>query len=388
MVIGLTPLPDGMPIDPQANRAAIEHVTELVVIVSLMGVGLAIDRPLRLRDRESRRRWGATWRLLAIGMPLTIAAVALLGWAAGHRAGRRAPARRRARAHRPGAGLRRAGRRPADRATTRWTRPTSCGSPSPPRPGSTTAWRSRSCTPRSCSPPRARWRTGGWRGSGGTSSPRSLIGVVAGVAGRAAAGVRRLPLGAAGRCGWPSAASRCWRWPRWSRRTASARCWAATASSSVFVCALTFRSAERAHDYHAAMHEVVERLERLLTLFVLLVLGIALTRGLLDALDWRGVGDRPGPDLRDPSGRRPSSRSRSAAGPSRARDGLDRPQRWAVAFFGVRGVGSLYYLAYAAGEADVLGPGLAVVDGRLHDRRLRAGARRAVHAGPHRTPSA
>ena len=37
------------------------------------------------------------------------------------------------------------------------------------------------------------------------------------------------------------------------------------------------------------MHEVVERLERLLTLFVLLVLGIALTRGLLDDLDWRGV---------------------------------------------------------------------------------------------------
>ena len=40
--------------------------------------------------------------------------------------------------------------------------------------------------------------------------------------------------------------------------------------------AMTFRSAERSHDYHAAMHEVAERLERLLTLFVLLVLGIAL----------------------------------------------------------------------------------------------------------------
>ena len=33
---------------------------------------------------------------------------------------------------------------------------------------------------------------------------------------------------------------------------------------SVFACAMTFRSAERSHDYHAAMHEVVERLERLL----------------------------------------------------------------------------------------------------------------------------
>ena len=58
---------------------------------------------------------------------------------------------------------------------------------------------------------------------------------------------------------------------------------------SVFVCAMAFRSAERDHDYHAAMHQVVERLERLLTLFILLVLGIALTRGLLGSLDWRGV---------------------------------------------------------------------------------------------------
>ena len=58
---------------------------------------------------------------------------------------------------------------------------------------------------------------------------------------------------------------------------------------AVFVCAMTFRSAERSHDYHAAMHEVTERLERLLTLFVLLVLGIGLSRGLLAGLDWRGV---------------------------------------------------------------------------------------------------
>ena len=44
-----------------------------------MGVGLALDRPLELRNRESWSRWAPTWRLLAIGMPVTIAAVALLG---------------------------------------------------------------------------------------------------------------------------------------------------------------------------------------------------------------------------------------------------------------------------------------------------------------------
>src|ERR1700712_3027766 len=83
MLLGLTSLPDDLPLDPQANGAAIEHVTELGVIVARMGVGRALDRPLRLRDPSSWGRWGVTWRLLAIGMPVTIAAVALLGWAAG-----------------------------------------------------------------------------------------------------------------------------------------------------------------------------------------------------------------------------------------------------------------------------------------------------------------
>ncbi len=48
--IGLTSLPDDLPLDPQATRAAIEHVTELVVLVALMGVGLAMDRPLDPRE--------------------------------------------------------------------------------------------------------------------------------------------------------------------------------------------------------------------------------------------------------------------------------------------------------------------------------------------------
>jgi NhaP-type Na+/H+ or K+/H+ antiporter len=114
---------------------------------------------------------------------------------------------------------------------------------------------------------------------------------------------------------------------------------------------MTFRAAERSHDYHASMHEVVERLERLLTLFVLLVLGIALTRGLLTALDWRGVAIglalilvvRPLSGAVALASRRPGSDDR-----------LTRGERWAIAFFGVRGVGSIYYLAYAAAEDPVL----------------------------------
>ncbi|MEM4780803.1 MAG: cation:proton antiporter [Halalkalicoccus sp.] len=60
--------------DPLEQGALTEHFAELVVIVSLMGVGLKIDRPPSLRG------WAATWRLLAITMPLSIAGAALLGW--------------------------------------------------------------------------------------------------------------------------------------------------------------------------------------------------------------------------------------------------------------------------------------------------------------------
>jgi NhaP-type Na+/H+ or K+/H+ antiporter len=34
---------------------------------------------------------------------------------------------------------------------------------------------------------------------------------------------------------------------------------------------------------------------------------------------------------------------------------LSGGERWAVAFFGVRGIGSIYYLAYASGQSRALG---------------------------------
>ena len=68
-------LPLGLtPPDPQQHGAVAVHLTELGVIISLMGVGLKIDR------LPSWRTWSSTWRLLAIGMPLTIAGVAVFGW--------------------------------------------------------------------------------------------------------------------------------------------------------------------------------------------------------------------------------------------------------------------------------------------------------------------
>ncbi|MGZ8719163.1 MAG: cation:proton antiporter, partial [Aeromicrobium sp.] len=68
-LIGLLPVPDDVRLTPSDDRALIEHVTEFTVIVALMGVGLALDRPLSLRSRTSWRRWGSTWRLLLLAMP-------------------------------------------------------------------------------------------------------------------------------------------------------------------------------------------------------------------------------------------------------------------------------------------------------------------------------
>ena len=58
---------------PVADDDIAERLTELVVIVSLTGAGL------KLRRRVGWRSWMTTWRLLGITMPLTVAAIAVLG---------------------------------------------------------------------------------------------------------------------------------------------------------------------------------------------------------------------------------------------------------------------------------------------------------------------
>jgi NhaP-type Na+/H+ or K+/H+ antiporter len=347
MLIGLTPLPDGMPLDPQHNQAVILHVTELTVLVALMGVGLALDRPLRPRSRESWRAWGGTWRLLVVAMPLCIGAIALLGWGVGLPP---AVALLLGAALAPtdpvlASDVQVAGPQTGDKEVDeddelRFTLTSEAGLNDGlafpfvyaaillATHGAVAGWA-------------LEW-------VGFYLVGKVLIGVLAGIA--------------AGRVlAWVAFRSKS-RSLRVAERGESLMALAALVCAygigelaqgygflAVFACAMTFRSAERAHDYHAAMHEVTERLERLLTLFVLLMLGIALTRGLLDALDWRGVVIglglllvvRPGAGI-------------VALSFAPRPHGLTTRQRWAAAFFGVRGVGSIYYLAYAAGESDAL----------------------------------
>lgn len=58
--------------DPQTYDTIVERLTEAVVIIALMGAGLKLDRPI------GWRAWATTWRLLGLAMPLTILAVTLL----------------------------------------------------------------------------------------------------------------------------------------------------------------------------------------------------------------------------------------------------------------------------------------------------------------------
>ncbi|GAB2618391.1 cation:proton antiporter [Nocardioides ginkgobilobae] len=352
MLLGLTPLPDGLPLDPQDNRAAIEHVTELTVIVALMGVGLAIDRPLSLRRRASWSAWSPTWRLLGVAMPLSIAAVALLGWALGA-----APAV----ALLLGAVL-----APTDPVLASDVQ---VGGPSVTEDEEDAEAETESDEVRFALTSEAGLNDGlafpfvyaavllaggsavdwGARWVAWELLGKVLIGVLAGI------GVGTVLARVAFRSDHPAL--------RVADRGEPLFALAALLTAyglgevaqgygflAVFACAMTIRAAERRHSYHRDMHEVVERLERLLTLFVLLVLGIALTRGLLGALDWRGV--LVGVAL--VAVLRPAAAWLAlAVRPAREEPGRLLPgERVATAFFGVRGVGSLYYLAYAGGEVE------------------------------------
>jgi NhaP-type Na+/H+ or K+/H+ antiporter len=354
MLIGFTSLPDGLPLDVEQNRDAIEHVTELTVLIALMGVGLALDRPLQPLRRESWRTWGPTWRLLGIAMPLTIGGIALLGWWAGLAPAAAlllgavlAPTDPVLASDVQVAGPQTGEHEVEETDEVRFTLTSEAGLNDGlafpfvyaaillATEGAVSGWA-------------LEWV--GWYLVG-----KVLIGVLVGIL------VGRVLARIAFRSRNPSL--------RVAERGEPLLALAALVAAygvgevaggygflSVFACAMTFRSAERSHDYHRAMHDVVERLERLFTLIVLLMLGIALTRGLLASLDWRGVTIGLALILlvRPLAGYLALT---PRAGPPGDTGGLTPPERGVAAFFGVRGVGSLYYLAYALGEIELADTG-------------------------------
>nr|WP_231134915.1 cation:proton antiporter [Motilibacter deserti] len=328
--VGIGLLPVGLPeLDPVEHGAFVEHAAEVVVIVALMGAGLALDRPF------GWRRWSTTWRLLFVAMPVTIALVAWLGSAV--------------------AGLPLAAAlllggvlSPTDPVLAGDVQ---VGEPSDAEESEDEvrfALTSEAGLNDGLAFPFVMLATavaahggtlGAWLGGWALDDLvlKTVLGVVGGLAvgrllGRAFFRARRDTL-------------------RLSEHADGFVALAVTFLAygvteilhgygfvAVFVAACSIRAAERSHGYHGVLHGFVEQVERLLTAWLLLLLGVAFADGLLEPLTWQlalvGVllvlVVRPVVGVLSLLGTPAGRRERIVAGA-----------------FGVRGIGSLYYLAYA-----------------------------------------
>lgn len=327
-------LPLGLPApDPIEHRVFVEHAAEVVVIISLMGAGLALDRPV------GWRRWGTTWRLLAIAMPLTIAGVAFLGWALA--------ALPIAAALLLGAAL-----APTDPVLASDVQ---VGEPSEHEDSEDEvrfSLTSEAGLNDALAFPFVYAAIGlavvggsGW--VGGWVLDDLLFKGSVGLGGGLLVGWF---------AGWLFFTSR-WSSAGLVERSEGFVAIAVTLLAygvvelaggygflSVFVAGCAVRNAERDHEYHQVLHTFVEQVERLLAAWLLLFLGGAVATGILGSLTWSGVAV----GLALVFLIRPAVAWLAQLG-SRA----GRRERYAIAFFGVRGVGSIYYLAYAAGQADL-----------------------------------
>jgi NhaP-type Na+/H+ or K+/H+ antiporter len=327
-------LPSPSPIEHQAIA---ERLTEICVIVALFGAGLALDR------RPSLRGWGSTWRLLGITMPLSIALGALLGWWGFALGAGLAPA---------AAVLLAAALAPTDpvlAGDVQVGEPTDAeDSEDEPRFALTSEaglndalafpFVHAAVTMAVVGAAPALW-FGRWL------AVDVLWRIAAGVAVGVVVGrvLSRL---------FFTARNRTIRLAEQAEGFVALACtmlaYGLTELANgygflaVFVCATTIRTAERAHGYHGVLHNYIEQIERLLTVAVLVFLGGAMARGLLAPLTTPDVVLAVVLVLVV----RPLLGWLALVGGGRGpRD------RAVIAFFGVRGVGSLYYLAYAAGHA-------------------------------------
>jgi len=313
--------------DPRTWDTVTERLTELVVIISLMGAGLKLDRPVSLKG------WGPTWRLLAIAMPLTIAATAWLGVT--------------------GLGfslamalLLGAAMAPTDPVLA------SDVQTGPPGSGEENE---------------VRFNLTAEAGlNDALAFPFVNLAILVSLSGAAAWAGQGLgqwlaidvgwKLIAGGVMGWAVGKAMGWLFFHAHKRGLSRHAdglvaigatfiaYAATeivhgyGFLAVFVCALTIRASEREDDFHEEMHDFAEQIERLLMMLVLVLFGGALANGLLDALTWTDVAI----GLAILFIVRPVFGYLSLIGtPLLNRDKV------MLAYLGIRGLGSVYYVAYA-----------------------------------------
>lgn len=315
--------------DPLAGDALVERISELVVIVSLMGAGLRLDR------RVGWRSWQLTWRLLGVAMPLSIAATAVLGWA--------------------GLGLGAAGALLLG-AVMAPTDPVLASDVQVQGPGEGD---DEDDEVRSTLTAEAGLNDalgfpftnlaiavaagGSWLGGWVLEDVvvKLVVGLAAGVLGG------RVLAWVTFRSGTPHALARSADGIVALGATLAVYAAAEVAHGygflSVFVAALVFRDAERDHEYHEVLHEFDDALERIGSIILLLLLGGAIVRGALEPLGVDGalvalvlvLVVRPVAGWLSLLGTSPSRR-----------------ERLTIAAFGIRGMGSVYYLAHATGQAE------------------------------------
>ncbi|MEV0253964.1 cation:proton antiporter [Streptomyces sp. NPDC050732] len=333
IAVYLLPLP--LPaVDPVQHRLLTEHVTEVCVIIALMGAGLALNRPV------GPRLWSSAWRLLGITMPLTVAVTALATWwlldwppaAALLLAAVLAPTdpvlASEVRVGEPT-------RDEHDEDEVRFALTSEAGL------NDGLAFPFTYAAIALAAAAGAGW-SADWVGRWAVEDVafKCVVGVLSGLL------VGRL-------LGWLFFRTRATAL-RLSEYKEGFVALAATFLSygvtelaggygflAVFTTACTVRAAERAHGFHNVLHDFVEQVERLLTAALLFLLGAFVALGGLAPLTWQGA----------VTGLLLLLVVRPLAGWAGLLGGRVRGrERWVVAAYGIRGIGSLYYLAYALGR--------------------------------------
>jgi NhaP-type Na+/H+ or K+/H+ antiporter len=113
---------------------------------------------------------------------------------------------------------------------------------------------------------------------------------------------------------------------------------------AVFVTAITLRNSEMNHKYHLKLHTFIDEIERILLAVVLLLFGGSLSEGILDVLTWNHIGVA----LLFLFVIRPAAVFLTLIGAD-----LNIKEKIAIGFFGIRGIGSLFYLAFAFTTSNV-----------------------------------
>ncbi|GEO07467.1 cation transporter [Adhaeribacter aerolatus] len=111
---------------------------------------------------------------------------------------------------------------------------------------------------------------------------------------------------------------------------------------AVFVAGLTMSRHERPHHFHQELHDFTDQIERLFLVIILILLGGSIATGLLDAITLPGILI----GLAFVFFIRPLGAVLTLVGQN-----ISFREKLAISFFGIRGIGSFYYLSFALTKA-------------------------------------